>query len=95
VLVQYAQVIVAFAILYSGVLRDSFNIPNLSWHAGLEFSALTMTTVSFGTIVPKAESVAAAVAALQAFTGVFFLGVILTTTLSRTRIVGEVTHDDR
>jgi hypothetical protein len=49
-----------------------------------------MTTVSFGTIVPNAGSAAALVAASQALIGLFFLGVMVSTTLSRTRSVEEI-----
>jgi hypothetical protein len=90
ILIQYLQVMLAFAVIYFGWYRFSFASGVLTWHGALEFSALTMTTVSFGTIVPISESGAAAFAVLQAFTGVFFLGASLATTLARARRVEEV-----
>ena len=88
--VQYVQIILLYATMYLAVYFDAFQTGALVWRTSLEFSLLTMTTVSFGTIVPRAGTQAAFLAASQAMVGIFFLGLIVSTTLSRTRPVQEV-----
>jgi hypothetical protein len=89
-LLQYVQIVFIYASIYLILFADSFGKQKLMGQTALEFSMLTMTTVSFGTIVPNAGSAAALVAASQALIGLFFLGVMVSTTLSRTRSVEEI-----
>ena len=89
-MLQYVQAIGVYATVYLNYVSISFNIKQFNGAAALEFSALTMTTVSFGTIVPNVGSAAALVAASQALLGIFFVAVMISTALSRTRRVDEV-----
>lgn len=89
-LMQYIQVIALYAAGYLTMFSDSFGNNRLTWRTAIEFSVLTMTTVSFGTIVPQAGSLVALLAASQALVGIFFMGMIVATTLGRTRAVEQI-----
>lgn len=87
---QYVQTILVYATVYHILFSGGFKDILLTRTTAIEFSALTMVTVSFGTIVPLPGTPAALVSASQAMLGLFFLGVIISLTLSRARTVEEV-----
>lgn len=83
---QYVNLILCFTIIYVAVFGCSFQ-PKLTPLSALEFSVVTITTLGYGNITAIPGSIAALMASFQALCGVFFLGVIISTAISRTRPV--------
>jgi hypothetical protein len=96
-LLQYFQIIFAFALIYRNLFPMMFHVSpkvdaatTLSPLAAIEFSAVTMTTVGFGSIYPEPGTAASIVAACEALCGVFGLGLMLASIVSGLREVQDV-----
>jgi hypothetical protein len=83
---QYVNLILCFAIIYVAAFGGCFQ-PKLTPLSALEFSVVTITTLGYGNITATPGSMAALMASFQVLSGVFFLGVIISTAISRTRPV--------
>ena len=90
VLVQYFQTIFIFSVIYLTWFHDCFSIDSFGAMAALEFSAITITTVGFGSIYPQPGTPAGLVAAAEGIIGIFFIGLMVALTASRIRDVRDV-----
>lgn len=83
-IIQYLKVVVCFALLYFFALREYFP-EDFSVSKALEFSMVTFTTLGYGNITANLGSFGAIVASFEAMVGVFFLGLIISTAISRAK----------
>lgn len=97
IVLQYLQATCIYAIVYLRVFLHDFYVPTQSMDAlslsaaqAFEFSAVTITTVGYGSIHARPGSTAALFASSEAMLGVFALGVMVATVVSGLRDVKEV-----
>jgi hypothetical protein len=96
IILQYFEVIFVFALIYNKLFAMQFYIAqhvglsSLSPIQAIEFSAVTMTTLGYGSVYPVPGSVAGGATACEALCGVFFLALMLGIVISGLRQVGEV-----
>jgi hypothetical protein len=94
ILLQYIQFIFIYSLFYLHVfLIDGIQNTKNPARAALEFSIVTITTVGYGDIAPTKGSNAALMASSEAVIGVFFLGIMISSVISRARGVDEVSSD--
>jgi len=84
---QYAHTTLAYSIVYWVFFSTDFIVAGnamFSLGASVEFSAITISTVGYGSIFAQPGTAAAIVAASEAVLGVFFLGLAISVGVSRT-----------